>query len=118
MPADLRAEMHMSRAMVVRKLYHEKGANTFLASQAGVIFKHAHEPYVRNMVRSIFDRFVEEEILVYDNVKGLSVNFVGSIAFLFQKVLAEALKGKGLTLGTVIQKPIDRLTDYHFSTLS
>lgn len=113
MPADIRADMHMTKEHVINKLYHEPGANTFIASQAGLIFSHSQTPYIRKLVRSVFDRFVTEEILRYPNAKGLTINFVGSIAYLFQDILQRALTNKGLTIGKVIQKPIDALVQYH-----
>ena len=113
MPADIRADMHMTRDHVIQKLYHEPGANTFIASQAGLIFKHAQTTYVRNVVQRVFDRFVTEEVLAYTNSKDLTINFVGSIAYLFQDILIESLKDKGITLGKIIQKPIEQLIEYH-----
>jgi len=113
MPADIRADMHMTREHVINKLYHEPGSNTFIASQAGVVFKHAVSPYIRRVVRSVFDRFVTEEILRYPEAKALTINFVGSIAFLFQELLNDALVNERLTMGKVLQKPIDALVAYH-----
>lgn len=113
MPPEIRAEMHMTKEHLIHKLYHSSGANTFIASQTGIIFKHAQTPYIRTLVRNTFDRFIEEEIMNYRGVKELSINFVGSIAFLFQDILGESLEAHGMRMGVIIQKPIDRLTDYH-----
>jgi len=113
MPDDLRADIHITRAELIRKLYHEAGANTFIASQTNLIFKHAQSPYIRKLLRSIFDKFIDEEILDYTAANSMSINFVGSIAFLFQDVLAEALRDKGLVMGKIINKPIEALTIYH-----
>ncbi len=113
MPAELRAEMDMTRDHLIDRLYHNTGANIFIASQAGIIFNHSDTPYVRNLVRRVFDRFIDEEILMYPTSRSLSINFVGSIAYLFRDILSDALSSKDLTLGKVIQKPIDLLTAYH-----
>lgn len=114
MPEDLRKEIQMTRYELIEQLYHKRNSNTFIASQTGLIFKHAETAYVKTLVGNIFDRFVEEEIMNYPSAKDLTVNFVGSIAYLFKDILEDSLRKKGLAIGNVIQKPINLLKEYHY----
>ena len=49
----------------------------------------------------------------YDNYKELPCNFVGSIALLEKATLLEAAKSQGITVGTIIQDPMEGLIKYH-----
>jgi len=114
MPNVLRDEMHMTRDHLIEQLYHKKNANTFIASQTSLIFKQSQTPYVIDLVGRIFDRFIDEEILNYRQSKAMTINFVGSISYLFRDILESSLTKKGLAIGNVVQKPIDLLQEYHY----
>ena len=65
-----------------------------------------------------FEELIVHHILKYKGCQELPINFVGSIAFNFKDILEMMLTQHGLTLGTVIRKPIDALVDYHLKNLA
>lgn len=114
MPAEIAAEMEISRDYLIEQLYHKGNANTFIASHVGLIFKYADTHYIQALIGKIFDHFIKEEVLNYASANQLTINFVGSIAYLFRGLLRDRLKNNGLAIGKVIQKPIERLREYHY----
>lgn len=114
-PDHIGQEIQLSRSQLIHRLYKESGPNTFIASHAGLVFKFQDDPYINQLIKKVFNRFIEQEIMSYQQSKELSINFVGSIAFLFQNILESKLKKNGLSLGKVIQNPIDILKEFHYS---
>jgi hypothetical protein len=43
----------------------------------------------------------------------MEVNFVGSVAFVFEKELTEALERHSLKLGKIMRSPICGMVNYH-----
>ena len=49
----------------------------------------------------------------YENYQNLKVNFIGSVAYYYKEVLAEAAQAMNIQLGTIIQSPMEGLIKYH-----
>ena len=49
----------------------------------------------------------------YKDYKTLPCNFVGSIALLEKATLLEAAKSQGITVGTIMQDPMEGLIKFH-----
>lgn len=114
MPTELAKEIELSWENYITKVYHQDGANTFVASYASIVFQHVAHPYVKALIGKVFDRFIASDILTYPDASKYRVHLVGSIAFLFQDILEASLNKHGLQLGNVLQKPIDQLVKYHY----
>jgi hypothetical protein len=52
-------------------------------------------------------------VLCYKNYKRVPVNFIGSIAFNFEEILRAEGEILEIKVGTIIQKPIFGLVNYH-----
>ena len=46
-------------------------------------------------------------------IKKVEINFIGYIAFIYEDILRAAAAELNLTVGKVVQKPIESLVDYH-----
>ena len=62
-----------------------------------------------------FTDFFTRNVANYPNYKELPCNFVGSIALLQKDTLVEAASKLGITIGTIIQAPMEGLIKYHSS---
>ncbi len=98
---------------VLRRVYKESNANTYLASFMKTVFQFSDHPYIQQMIQRGFEEFVRIHVCCYDNYQNHKVHFIGSIAKLFEEQLAEACQKYNAQLGNVIQKPIDGLVKYH-----
>jgi hypothetical protein len=57
--------------------------------------------------------FFEYHVLPYPESLSSEINFIGSIAFLYQDILKSAAADYRLNIGTFVQKPIESLVNYH-----
>lgn len=103
----------LDRLSIITRVYKESAANRFLASLSPFLLENIGEPAVRSLVISSFTAFFRRNVLNYDKATQLSVGFVGSIAWHYKPFLTEAAEACGLTVGKVIQSPMDGLIDFH-----
>ncbi|MFK8103040.1 MAG: hypothetical protein AB8G15_10965 [Saprospiraceae bacterium] len=117
MPEDIKtafeAAYPMGEKALLTEIYSVEAPNVYLASYSKFMSNHKHHPYIKGLVKEAFLEFTERHILKYDNNQNITVHFVGSVAFHFSDILSQVLGEKGLTLGKIIKKPIDRLVQYH-----
>ncbi len=119
MPADIKAEFQKAYPIgereILNKLYESGKSNVYLASFAKFMSDHKDHMYIRKLVQDGFSEFIKRNIRKYENHNTLPIHFVGSIAYHFKDILKMALEERGLTLGIVVQKPIDNLVNYHLN---
>jgi len=65
------------------------------------------------VVNEAFDLFFEKQILHIENAKDYKLNFVGSIASVYEKELRAKASSLGLTIDKINGNPIDGLVSYH-----
>ena len=88
-------------------------ANVYLSSFATFVGQFKDHDFIKNLVKDAFSEFLVRHVFKYQNYKDLPISFNGSIAFHFQDLLKEVLVDQGLRLGVIIQKPIERLVEFH-----
>ncbi|NEQ50705.1 MAG: hypothetical protein F6K11_11315 [Leptolyngbya sp. SIO3F4] len=96
-------------------LYNSDRPNFELARLSRFAGEQRHHPFVKNLVQSCFISFSERHLLKY-KTDLRTVYAVGSIAFHFRDWLEDSFQTLGLTLGSVIDKPIDPLVTFHART--
>ena len=116
LPAELRddflVESGLSLDEIIRKVYREPMPNRFLASTSLYIGRHIDDDALKTLVIDNFRRFFRHNIVPYDR-RDLAVNFVGSIACHYEKLLREAAEQEGFQVGKILATPIDALCEYH-----
>ena len=60
-----------------------------------------------------FKAFLKRNVMQYENYRESKVHFIGSVAFYYKTILAEAASEMGIRLGTVIKSPMEGLIEYH-----
>jgi hypothetical protein len=88
-------------------------ANVYLASFMRFITSFKNESYVRDMIRDGLDRFVDIHITCYKVYREVPSHFIGSVAYFHEDILREVCKARGVTVGSIIKKPIEGLYGYH-----
>ena len=107
------AEYDLDRQKIIEGVYKKPAANRFLASLSPFLIKNIEEPAIHRLVLNAFKSFFVRNIENYSNYKSMSVSFVGSVAFYYKDVLAEAAKALDITIGTIIKSPMEGLVKYH-----
>ena len=106
-------EYDLDRQKIIEGVYKKPAANRFLASLSPFLIKNIEEPAIHRLVLNAFKSFFVRNIENYSNYKSMPVSFVGSVAFYYKDVLAEAAKALDITIGTIIKSPMEGLVKYH-----
>ena len=106
-------QFNLTPADIIDRVYRKPFPNRFLASLSPFLAQNINEPCVHDLVLNSFKAFFKRNIMQYENYQNLKVNLIGSVAFYYKEVLAEAAEAMGIQLGTIIQSPMEGLIKYH-----
>lgn len=117
LPEDLvktfRATQNLSNENILDAVYNKPAPSRFLASFSTFICDNRNHPFIDTLIRDNFRNFYKYQVSCYPRHKDVPVNFVGSVAYHYQDILHEIGEEFGITIGKVIQAPIDGLVDFH-----
>ncbi len=106
-------ECMMNYDDIIYGVYRSDSPSQFLASLVPFISDHISDNIFRNLVLTEFDLFFNRNIIRLNRPKNYGIGFVGSIASTFSEILKDAARLHGLTIYSIIQRPIQRLAEYH-----
>ena len=106
-------QFNLDRLTIIRRVYKEPQGNRFLASVTPFLIQNIEEPAIHRLVLNSFKSFVVRNIAQYPGYRDLKVNFIGSIAYYYKNVLAEAADAVDCTIGTIIKSPMEGLIRFH-----
>ena len=109
---DFMKEYNLDYQKIVQRVYKEPAASAFLASFAPFILGRVEEPYIRTMVESVLEAFVQRSLARYHQ-SPLKVGVVGSFGCACESFLREAGIRHGLEFTGFLKSPIDKLVEYH-----
>ena len=117
LPKDLEKEFdevyNLSAGDLVQQMYHNPHANAYIASFNKFVAERKSHPYFQQMIYSEMKNFFEHHVLPYKDCFSCEINFIGSIAFIYEDILRAAAAYYNLNIGAIVQKPIENLVDYH-----
>jgi glucosamine kinase len=117
LPDDLAVkfrEAHsLSNENILDAVYNKPAPSRFLASFSKFISDNRLHPFIDSLIRNNFRNFYNYQVICYPRNKDVPVNFVGSVAYHYQDILHEIGAEFGITVGKIIQAPIDGLVEYH-----
>lgn len=98
---------------VYRPAYGEDAPNRFLAGFAPFLSCHIGRVEIRAIVEAGFRSFFRRSVAPYFTTSGrdVTVNFVGSIASVFEDVLRDVASADGYVIGKIIRSPMDGLLE-------
>jgi N-acetylglucosamine kinase-like BadF-type ATPase len=97
---------------IMDRVYRQPLPNRFLASFAPFISEHIDDPSIHNLVLNRFKSFLRRNVMKYD-YRNFHTHFVGSIAYHYKSILEEAAAETKVTIGHVVQSPVEGLIAYH-----
>lgn len=103
----------LDRMTIIRRVYKEPQGNRFMASVTPFLIQNIEESSIHRLVLNSFKSFFVRNICQYEGYKNLKVNFIGSIAYYYRDVLAEAAAAVDCTVGTIIKSPMEGLIRFH-----
>ena len=88
MPENLRDEFaknyDLTPNTIKNRLYREENPNTYLASFARFLIENKSNEYFKEIIFKGLERFIDYQILQYDDFSSVDIHYVGSIAFYLQ----------------------------------
>ncbi len=121
LPKEILDDFHdtydLTRMEILDSIYNKPMANRFLASFTPFLLKHAYEPECYQIIISNFKQFFDYYVNRYENFRShMKVHITGSVAYYFRGFVLEAASKMDISLGEIIQHPMDGLIDYHLLT--
>ncbi|GAB2770941.1 BadF/BadG/BcrA/BcrD ATPase family protein [Salinimicrobium soli] len=117
MPQKLAAifekEYDISSDAIKENIYKKENPNTYLAHFAEFIFKNEQNGYFYQLIAEGMQNFIEHRVLCFKAAQNVPIHFVGSIAYFSQEIVRDALQPYRLTVGNIVQRPIDGILDYY-----
>lgn len=107
------AEYNLDPDVIKHNLYKEPNPNAYLATFAKFLIQNKEDEFIKKIIVSQMQSFVDNYILQFEDAHEVPVHFVGSIAFYLKAELAEVLAANGLKTGNILRRPIDGLIEYH-----
>ncbi len=110
---DFFKEFDLNFSKALDKIYKEPNPNLFYSSISPFANKHIDNSFCTFIVKQSFTKFIDRYISKYGNYQSLPVSFIGSVAFHFQDILKVVLDENQITLGRILQNPMEGLVEYH-----
>ena len=109
------AEVNLTAADIVNKVYRESLPNRFLGQLSQFCQRHLDVPEISEFITDCFREFFRRNILNYGHPE-MSVHFIGSIAWVYSRQLCDAAVSMGLKVGNICRTPMQGLIDYHLNS--
>jgi len=114
---EFEKEYDLSPDSIKENIYRQENPNTYLATFSKFLIKHKGNKLFQKIIKNGLERFINHQILQFDNAKQVPIHFIGSISFFLKEEIKQALEEKGLTMGRIVQRPIEELVKYHIRLL-
>lgn len=110
LPEDITAsffeETKLSVDTIINKVYREPIPNRFLGYVSRFCHAHLEKKEIRELVIGCFCDFLNRNVRNYGR-NDLKVNFVGTIAYVYEKELREAGRRCGMMIGRIMKSPLE-----------
>ena len=106
-------QFSLTPADIIDRVYRKPFPNRFLASLSPFLAQNIDEPCIHALVLGSFKSFLKRNVMQYGNFRNSKVHFIGSVAFYYKTILAEAAQEMNIQLGTIIKSPMEGLIKYH-----
>ncbi|TDQ24080.1 N-acetylglucosamine kinase [Tenacibaculum caenipelagi] len=107
------ASFDLDTDTVKMNLYRKPNPNMYLASFAKFMFKYKDKKYIRKIIKKGFQDFFYYRILPFQKDSNTPIYFIGSIAYYFKDILEKVASKNNLVVTDIIQRPIEKLVDFH-----
>ena len=106
------SQFNLTPADIIDRVYRKPFPNRFLASLSPFLAQNLNEPCIHSLVLNSFKSFLKRNVMQYD-YQNHEVHFIGSVAYYYKDVLAQATDEMGIRLGTILKSPMEGLITYH-----
>jgi N-acetylglucosamine kinase-like BadF-type ATPase len=116
MPAEIshlfNEKFNIDKEEVIRRVYRESNANSYLATFARFLSATKDTIYTRQLIEDGLTEFIVTNIKTYRDHQDYKFHFVGSIAYYFSDLLTTLCHENDIHVGKIIKHPINDLMDF------
>ena len=110
---EFSGKFDLSPNSIKENLYRKENPNTYLATFAKFMVDNKSDSYFKDIIEKGLRRFIEYQIMQFDDYKSVDIHYVGSIAHYLKEDIIRVGKEYGLKTSKFVKKPIEGLVDYH-----
>lgn len=103
----------LTKDSILDKVYRQPNPNVYLASFMPFVTAEKEHPYFREMIYNGLSTFMKIHVACYRDFREIKTHFIGSVASLHEESLRSAAADNEVTIGQILQKPLDGLVRYH-----
>lgn len=104
-------EYNIDISSAIQEVYRSNTPSRYLAQFTPFLSEHRDEEKIHELLINEFRRFFARNIDIYDR-NDLCVNFVGSIAAVFEPEIREAAALENCKIGTIVRAPMEKLMEF------
>ena len=109
---DFSKEFDASYSAIVEGVYRSPSPSGYLGSLAPFILRHKDDGYVKGLIVSNFEAFIDRFLSKYD-ISRYPVGLVGGFAWACRDMLEPLLEENGIRVAGFVKAPIEGLCKYH-----
>ncbi len=106
------AQYNLTVADILERVYREPLPNRFLASFAPFLHENRTNAEIHDLLKRCFTQFFQRNTMVYRR-SWLPIHVIGSIGVNFAQEIKETAESLGLSIGNIVESPINGLIEYH-----
>ena len=103
----------LTRELLLNNTYSHSHPNSYVAQFTKFLSENLNNVLIKTVISDSFESFIINNVQKIDVPGPVNINSVGSIGWVFKDILSEACSKHGISIGRVIQKPIDGLIKHH-----
>ncbi|MGB1248047.1 MAG: BadF/BadG/BcrA/BcrD ATPase family protein [Chitinophagales bacterium] len=104
---------NITKDELLENVYKKSFPNRYLAQFTRFCTKNINNVIIEEIVLNSFRDFATNHLIRLDEINDYPVHFIGSIAHYFAPQLQKVAKEMNFKIGTIEQKPLGKLKEYH-----
>ena len=105
-------QYELNIATILEKTYHSSLPNRWLASFTPFLSEYKNLPEINTMLKECFKQFFQRNTMTYRR-SWLPIHIIGNIGVHFSEEIKETAESLGLSIGNIVDSPMDGLIEYH-----
>ncbi len=105
-------QYELNIATILEKTYHSSLPNRWLASFTPFLSEHKNLPEIKTMLKECFKQFFQRNTMTYRR-SWLPIHIIGNIGVHFSEEIKETAESLGLSIGNIVDSPMNGLIEYH-----
>lgn len=105
-------QYNLTIPQILEHVYHKPLPNRYLAQFAPFLAQNRKDAEIKALLKHCFTLFFQRNTMVYRR-SWLPIHIVGGIGITFAEELKETAESLGLSIGNIVESPMNGLIDYH-----